>query len=286
VRTDRYIGSVIEYAHSAMADDFDTTMMTISAANPDRFHHVYEPGHVGIKQFQLWDHTILGRGKKRQASWNWRPSVLPILSPQERHNDPEDPMSQVSEEDIAKLNDREYIFYQRAPIMEYRLRVNITPVNAKFLFIPTFKTNYHKGAKGEGYKAAHYRFAKHNVPNWDFRNPQEPSGGEGTVGQFTAQWVAYWNGGGADAAWDMHVRETIEKGLGASEAEMAKATRFGGRMRRRSKTFSIATFNDSAAAFESGANLARAFIKGQAASYSKASKWIDEHGLFGNEAEF
>jgi hypothetical protein len=281
VSTDKFINDVVTYAHAAMASDFDNQVANAARTNPDRLHHVYEPGHVGMQEFQLWEHRLYGRGKNRQASFEWKESVLPILNPEERHSDPNDPMSKVPEDVIENLSDRKYIFYMRAPIMEYRMRVNIAPKNAKYLFIPTFKKNWHKGkSASDSYTGNNFRFAKQNTPDWDYRNPQEPSGGEGTVGQVTAQWVAFWAGGGADATWSDKVKRVVETDLGSAENAMPKRTR------RRSSNITIAAFADNDAAYEAGSNLARAFIRGKAKSYAQAAKYIQKKGLFGGMEEY
>ena len=280
--SDMYLSDVISYAHAAMADNFDEQTAMIARNNPDRLHHVYEPSHTGERDFQLWEHRLYGRGKSRQASFEWKESVLPIEKPRERHNDPNDPMSKVPMDVIDKLSDQDYIFFMRAPIMEYRMRVNITPKNAKYLFIPTFQGQARRGNANDTWqKQVNYRFDKQNLPDWDYRNPQEPSGGDGTVGQFTAQWVGFWAGGGADATWNDNVKRVIEKDTALADAEISKAART--RTRKRRGTAALSVFADNDAAFEAGANLARAFVHGKAKSYTQAAKYIRKRGLFGRD---
>lgn len=283
INTDQYLADVIEYSYALINKEFNSVMTALAASNPDRFKHVYEPGKTGIEQYKLWNMKLYGRGRKREASFEWIPSVMPILTPRQRAMDPNDPMSKVPNEVIEKLSDRRYVFRMQAPIMEYRMKVAITPVNSDFLFIPTMNSRRHR-TSGGSYETRNYRFEKYNMPDWDYRNPQDPSGSESTVGQFTSAWVAFWNGGGAEQVWDSEIAPGIEKGLATGAgSQINNAAKM---VRRRSASIEFSTFNDNYAAFESGANLARAFIRGKARSYRQAAKWIDKNGFFGGEREY
>lgn len=285
ISTDYFLNDVIEYAHANMAQDFDYQVNAVAMSNPEKFNHVYETGQIGNEEMKLWEHTLYGRGKRRQASFEWKEATLPIESPRERARNPKDPMSKVPSDVIDKLSDRNYVFRLKAPIMEYRMRVNVTPKYAKFLFIPTFALNYRRGNKNEGWlKPSNFRFEKHNIPDWSYSNPQEPSGSDGTVGQFTEQWVSYWGGGGADDTWRTNVQKVIEKNMGEAEIAMPSSARR--RTRKRVSTASITAFASNDAAFEAGANLARAFIRGKAKSYADAAKYIKKKGFFGGDMEF
>lgn len=280
-----YMNDLIEYTHAVMSKEFDLMMQAVASANPNRFAHVYEPGKVGIQTMQLWKHSLYGRGASREAAFEWIPSVLPILKPAERATDSSDPMSKVPSEIIDKLSTEDYVFRMRAPIMEYGLKVNIVPVNAKFLFIPTFAVQNLRGKNRKSRTPSNFRFEKHNIPDFEYRNPQEPSGTDGTVGQFTAAWVGYWSGGGADDVWNSKIKPLIENGLTGREveAEIGRATKMVRKKRR--GTMTISSFNDVVAAQEAGANLARAFIKGKARSYRQAAKHVKAKGYFGGERE-
>lgn len=278
-----YLSAVVEYAYSMMNQDFNVQMQAVAQTKPWAFHHVYEPGHVGEAGFELWQNKLYGRGERRQASFEWQTSKLPILKPEERAQDPNDPMSKVDPDIIDQLSDEDYVFRMRAPIMEYGLTTVITPrPGTKALFIPTFKTNIRRtGKKGDySFTGQNFRFEKVNVPDWDYKNPQEPSRQGSTVGQFTKQWVAFWSGGGAQASWDNHVKRGIEGGLDDWGKQMGKKVR-GNKTRR--FTTSVMAFNNAKAAEESGRNLAQAYIKGKARSYASASKYIDKYGVFGGQ---
>lgn len=261
VQTDRYIGPVVEYAHSEMAKTFDEEIDTVARAQQEALGHVYEWRMTGNPKGRLWRHTLSGRGADRQASWQWGPSIMPILKPAERKvaGNPNDPMTNVSDEDIAKLSDRDYYFTWKAPVLEYGLNVNIQAVNAQALFIPTF--NNDRG----------YFFAKSSGSQIKNTN----------MGKFTTFWTMWWNRG-AGQVWDMHIKRVIEKDLGRSERELAKATRGRNRM----KSFGISTITANDAAFEAGRNMAEAYIKGKAKSYRQAATYIEKHGRFGDEVSY
>lgn len=259
VSTNRFISSVVELAHSDMAQQFDKEIDQVALSNQNAFQHVYEWRMTGIPQGRLWAHTLTGRGVNRQASWQWIPSKAPILTPEERkaRNNPNDPINAVSDEDIAQLSRRDYFFTWKAPVMEYGLRVNITAKYAKALFIPSFDSE-----KG-------YYFSKsssNQMPNTN-------------AGRFTGFWTAWWTGGGAAETWDSNIRRVIEKDLGRAEKELSKA-------RKRSKTFTISTIGSNDAAYEAGRNYAEAYLKGRAKNYKQAARYVDRNGKFGGEVNY
>lgn len=280
-----YLSAVVEYAWSMMQRDFNEQMLGIAQTKPWAFQHVYEPGHTGEAGFELWTNKLYGRGDNRQASFEWKISKLPIIKPEERAEDPRDPMSKIDPDILEKLSDEDYIFRMRAPIMEYGLMTTITPrPGTKALFIPTMKPTYHwSGSKKKGTltsRAEHFRFDKVNQPDWDYRNPQDPSGAGSTVGQFTAQWVAFWSGGGAQASWSYHVQKGIEGGI--SDWGKALGKKVSGNRTRRG-TARVYTFAKAKQAEEAGRNLAAAYIRGKARSFASASKYIDKYGVFGGQ---
>lgn len=258
--TDRFIGPVIEFAHSRMAESFDDEIDSAAGAGTDSLQHVYEWRMLGLPQGRLWRHTLTGRGENRQASWKWVASKAPILTPSERkaEGDPSDPINNVSDEALARLSDRKYIFYWKAPIVEYGLSVNIRPVYAKALFVPT-----DSNARG-------YYFSKGTSNQFQ----------EGGQGKFTAFWTTWW-ANGASALWSAEIKRTIEKDLGRSRTELAKVTG-----RRRKKSFGINAMSDNFAAYEAGRNMAEAYIKGKAKSYKQAAKYVDRYGQFGDEVNY
>lgn len=249
VRTDRYLGDVIAYVHKMLSDKFDEHMDFAVNAAPARFSHVYEWDQGGISEKaddRLWTHKLLGNGGSRNATFVWRASVKPIPTPQERKNIKGDPMQQVPDDEIAELSKRRYIFYWKAPIMEYNSPVTIRPKYAKALFIPT------------GDPSNPFVFSN------EFRNLQP--GGEQNTGQFTAEWTAWWSTM-APYYFDKGVSEGLERDLG----EVAESGIRAGQ-RVRNKKVSLNATSDYAAAFESGEDWSEAYLQKYSKKYKARSK--------------
>jgi hypothetical protein len=258
--TDRFITSVVEYAHNDMAKEFDREMDNAAASNSDAYSHVYEWRMTGLPQGRLWAHTLTGRGVNRQASWEWKPSKAPILTPQERKSgagSSNDPIKNVPAEELARLSKRKYYFTWKAPMMEYGLPVTIVPVNAKALWIPVVNSK-------KGFIFA--KMSQNQMPNTN-------------AGRFTAYWTQWWTGGGAASVWQGSIKNIIEKDLGRAEREMRKG-------RKRNKTFTMSTFASNDAAYEAGRNYAEAYILGKAKSYKQASRYVDKNGKFGMDVNY
>jgi hypothetical protein len=217
---------------------------------------------------------MIGRGTMREATFEWVASKAPILTPQERMSDPlrtNDPIAKVDKEVIADLKPRTYFFYWKAPMMEYDLPARVRPKWAKRLFIPTWRA------------PGNYKFGMETYQDFSAGNPQDGSGGQGTVGMFTAAWLNWWNRT-APKIWDDNVRNVVENDLGVIGRE---ATR---KKKTASSSFGLTTFGKKRgykfAAFESGRNRAEALVKGKARSYASASKYIDKNGTFGLDVNY
>jgi hypothetical protein len=229
VRTNRYQSDVIEYVHGDLSRSFDEHLDQLRDLAPQRFHHVYEWNTRGGKDLgrdRLWEHKLMGSGGTRNATWAWLASTKPIPSPAERAKNPNDPMSKVPAEEVAKLSQRNYFFYWKAPVMEYNTPVNIEPVNGKMIFIPTGDPSqpfvFSAGAR--------------------VMNP----GGQETTGAFTTAWTEWW-GQAAPKVFDSTLQETLEM-------DTANSVREGVRVgqRQRSNAIGLNATTDFQAAFESG----------------------------------
>ena len=168
-------------------------------------------------------------------------SVKPIPTPQERAQDPNDPISLVPKEELDKLSDRRYIFYWKAPIMEYDYGVNILPRYAKALFIPT------------GDPSNPFVFANQATA-------LQP-GGEESRGAFTMEWTQWWGNQAADA-FDSHLREGLERDVAGAETgiRVGKRTRSG-------KSLGLNVTKNYEAAYESGEAWAQDYFLRKAAKY-------------------
>lgn len=185
IKTDANMGAVLNYAHDKMSSRFDAYMSAIAPTTPNTFHHVYDWGHIGAPQYQLWRNVLRGRGNDRYASFEFRASVLPVPMP----------------EGDKKPFKRVHRFIYKAMVMEYNIGVTITPKRAKILAFPVDDRII---------------FTKGPV---FVQNP----GGSATTGAFTAAWTNWWTGQGASQAFDEEIRKTLEGDF--SERNMSRFMR-------------------------------------------------------------
>lgn len=224
VNTDRNINPVLTYAHSAMSKKFDAYMSLVAPTTPNQFHHVYDWGHIGAPQYQLWRNVLKGRGANRYASFEFRASVLPVPVPEN--------------ENAKKPFKKTHRFIYKAMIMEYNINVTIRPKTAKMLAFPN--------------EEGDIVFTKGPV---QVTNP----GGTSTSGAFTAAWSNWWGGAGANEAFNSEIRKQLEDDF--SGTTMARFMRRF--TRSKTKATSIAV-SDNKSAFANGARLAEEFLRERA----------------------
>lgn len=231
LKSQQYLGEIIKFTHNEMAREFDNQLHLKAGMMRKRFHHVYEWGMVGVPEGKLWQHNLSGRGSERVAGFTFLPSKKPILSPEERATNPDDPMSNVPPVERAKLSKRRYVYHWKAPLMEYRMNVTIAPKNGKFLFIPTFRND-----KG-------FIFYPGSVTM--------RAGSEQTAGAFTADWVSFMSGPGQQIAGE-RVRQSVETETQQAADKWTK--------RPKNKSFIIKAAASNEAAFQAGRNMAKEFL--------------------------
>lgn len=205
VSTKMYLADVVKYAHTRMSERFDDFVDMAYLNSHSTLHHVYE-WRLNPKdpQAKLWKHVLVGHGANRHATWDWRASKMPILTPEERASDENDPMSTLSAEDVDSFSDRKYIFYWKAPVMEGSFPVTIRPVNVKRLMFPN--------TDGSGELA------------WATSVRVENPGGRQTTGAFTTLWTTWWN---------TEAPRVFEETLAPEfERDAAESTRLQSRKRR------------------------------------------------------
>lgn len=248
VKTTQFTGPLLKHIHNVMADHFDEAADVIAATSKSNFHHVYEWGMTGIGRGRLWKHTLSGSGNNRMAGFQWKASKVPIPSPKERSQNANDPISRLSDEDLAKLSSRRYFFYWKAPVMEYNQTVHIVGRNSpkKMLMIPTW-TDQKVGKEDKPFVFA--RSATMPVP-----------GGEATTGRFSGLWMTWW-ASEANSVFDREIRTALEKDL----AESVTST-----IRRRSKSISINA--NTRGEFERGRIEAQQFLAKKARQYNRDSE--------------
>ena len=172
VNTKRFLGELVKYAHSEMSKRFDLFMDLQYKDSHGAFHHVYEwnaPG--GNDASRLWQHRLIGHGASRNATWTWKASKIPVPTPSDRRNNPNDPMSAVPLEEMKHWSENRYWFYWKAPVMESGQEVTIAPKNVKKLMFPTGDTSQPLA--------------------WTKSSAIQP-GGEATTGSFTGAWASWW----------------------------------------------------------------------------------------------
>jgi hypothetical protein len=246
IKTNRYADDVLKMTHAVLTEEFDLTMDVWARAAPDYFHHVYEWGTLGLPVGRLWKHDLVGHGASRSASWNWVASKRPVPSPQERADNPNDPMSQLDDEELSKFSGRRYFFYWKAPVMEYNTPVNIEPKNGKMIAFPV----------------------------WDIEKPIRFSkglrvmdpGGQNTTGAFTAAWVGWWNTE-AQKRFSEIVQPVLEKDL---DNVAQDTVRRGSRIRK--KSVGLAVLKDYEQAFTLGEEWASLALKKKSSAYKRRFK--------------
>ena len=206
VKTDRFLTPIVEATHVSLSNHFDIHMDMLAESLPSRFHHVYEWRLVGDAAGRLWRHQLKGRGSSnRYSSWAWKASKTPILTPQERAENPSDPMSDLSSDQVDSFNDRQYIFQWKAPVMEYNMAVNIKPRYGDQIAFPS--------AVAPGTIIG--------VPEAIVQNP----GGHATTLAFTKEWTAWWTKE-APALYESEIANTIKDGIeNATIAAVKKGSR-------------------------------------------------------------
>jgi hypothetical protein len=195
MKSNYFVEDVVEMAHDMMASEFDLFMDVMYTKAPRMFHHVYEWNSLAGQEpgmGRLWQHTFNGSGHNRVASWSWLTSKKPVPTPMQRAQNDEDPMSQLSNEQIAKFSKRRYFFPMKAPVMEYNQSVYIAPTNGKVIVFPVWD------------ELRPLRVSK----GLSVRNP----GGEETSGSFTTAWMGWWSTKAPDVFDDV-VRTIVERDI-------------------------------------------------------------------------
>lgn len=251
VKTAEFSNAVIKRVHAALSQEFDETADAVAMSSPANFHHVYEWGLIGVPQARLWKHTLSGHGGNRVGSFTFKASKKPIPTPQQRASNPNDPISQLDDDDLNRLSDRRYVFHWKAPVMEYNMTVTIVGKYSpkKLLFIPTWET---QTIKGEEKPFLFTPSATMSVP-----------GGEQTTGRFTGLWASWWQTQ-APTSFERHLSDRIGKDV----ADSVRKT-----VRSRTKSISLKT---GMASFREGRLAAEAHLRKTARNYESDNYGDDE----------
>jgi len=250
VQSQIYQADILKFTHAAMAEEFDEHAALMAGLTPERLNHVYEWRMNGIPGAQLWRHRLTGSMGGKTATFEWKASKQPILTPSERQKNPDDPMSQVSDDDIDRLSHRKYFFYWKAPMMEYNMATTIRPVWARALFVPDW-------GEERGFLITKGPVSKR-------------AGGEMTAGSFTTLWTEWW-ATRAPAVFQEKIQQIVER-------DLVRSVEAGARMKKTSTkaTIRMQGLTSAIAAREAGMALAEAYLFGRAKSYRAASHYIME----------
>ena len=238
IKTARHIGPVLKYTHSLMSQEFTEYMSVIAAAQPSRFHHVYEWGQVGDPGARLWDDQLVGGGNNRVATFRWKASkqVVPVRA-----------------DFRAKGVKKIHVFVWKAPVMEFATQLTISPKRGRHLAFftgPTSPTNKYPMKVTQG--------------SIQVSQP----GGPYVKGAFTREFAGWWGGAGAQSVFESKVRQVLENDLGRMPIESTIAPF----RRARNKKFAMQAVANAEAAEQAGAAAARKYLNARSSAYIEAAK--------------
>lgn len=211
-----YMQALIRDAHDAAADAFDVAAAATARANHS-ISHVYEYGNPGITPgpanfndptspaARLYEHVITGRGNTQNIGFVFRPAREP--NPQ-----PTAASTGVSSIYLQKLSDREYIFYNRAYVMETGQEVEIHPKNGNFLFVPFYGQAPLDDKNNKGFM----------LWNATRNGPIVTNPGRKTQGNFSQFWMLWWQADG-EALMRAKMTEAINYDVAIAVQEASRA---------------------------------------------------------------
>lgn len=238
VKTNVYIDSLMRAAHAEAASQFDKDIAAQAAAT-QMFNHMYEWGTAGINKgdsshnlsplsdaAKLWKHRITGRGKHKGIDFSFRASKFPVPQPT-----PDKTL--VDQEHLDKLSGRKHIFYWKAPIIEYGMKVKLRPKYAKAIFVPFYGKP----------RSPHLTDRQREQGFLFHKGPLTNVPGHGTIqgrdlaGNFTAFWESWWNSTG-----NIILNESMGREVNKHTREaLAASGKVGKRSRSKEWKFEILT---------------------------------------------
>lgn len=222
VNTKVYILDLVEAAQHYMGTDFNNFMTVLAASQPERFHHVYEWGHVAEPGYRLWRNVYVGTAAtNRVTSFEFLPSHTEVPLP-----DPPFPPGPNGQQ----VN-RRYVFWNKARVMEYNIPTHIRLVAAKALFINLRDQVTNLDDEGKGFTFA----SQATIFN---------QGGGHTAGSFTNAFLTFYREQGP-RIFNERIRPIIERSTENIVLESGAASRRG-RVGKRSGWKSYEIFFDAA----------------------------------------
>lgn len=252
MKSQHHLGAVVDLVHSDLSQHFSVEIGAVAAAHKESFHHVYEWGQVGNPKAALWVDVLRGRGANRTATFEWRASKTTV------------PVPDIPASPSGKQLQQVHVFVWKAPIMEYDMNVKIESMMGKKLAFPTGDP---ENPLYFTYGPVSFNPASEQAHTGESRLRQHGGiGGSSTAGKFTAFYVDFWSGPGAEQAWGPLVK-MIEKNMGTPPMEKATARR----PKSRTRTFSLTTASDNAKAYAEGAARAKEWLGGLEQNYRRAA---------------
>lgn len=136
IDTDLHVDDVVKYANIILTAEFIVHMSKEAMAHAHELGHMYEWNRVGDPSARLWKHILRGRGRHREMTFSFKASQSTVpVSPKLR----------------AVGVGQRHQFVWKAPVIEYGMAVQISPVIAKAL---VFEAKGHVGtgrSNGDAY---------------------------------------------------------------------------------------------------------------------------------------
>jgi hypothetical protein len=212
--SDLYVEQLIQEAHKKVVDRFDEDAAATAATG--RFTHMYEFGTAGITRgrpthadptapdARLYTHKITGRGGNQNIWFDYRPALT-------RNPQPTTASTGVPSKYLRKLSKRKYIFWNKAPVMELGLEVEIKSNRGDkgLIFVPT---------PGENSPRQFVMFPTKGTAN---ARPISATPGRNSAGSFRTFWLMWWNSSGA-MLLEEEMREDVARDLMRASAEAEK----------------------------------------------------------------
>lgn len=216
----QYMNDVLNSIHSKASQQFDNA--AASFATTGRIKHMYEWGTAGINkerttrrfsdptspEARLWVHTSEGEGNIKYIGFDYRLSTVPIPPPTTTKTG-------VSQEELQKLSDRRYVFYNKAMVMETGMEVEIVGRHSNVLFIPFYGNPSPDASKRDVERGF-------TLYPWPKKGPIKTRPGKKVAGSFTAFFEGWWKTAGMKSMnqqGDLEFNEDIYIVLDKAEAK-------------------------------------------------------------------
>lgn len=212
LKSDRHVSTLIKAAHDLTANEFILHMSKV-AVSTRTLNHMYEWNRVGDPNAKLWRHVLKGRGKTREAFFEFKASKTMV---------PVDP--KLAAIGVKKI----HTFVWKSMVLETGLPVRISPKLAKYLVF----IDKNKGAGtgiGEGFKSGGIVYFKGTIHI-------ARAGNDKIQGSFTREWTEWWN---SESPGNVIDNNLTKPALDSIKKTLAEKIGTFANLKDRKKTFSI-----------------------------------------------